>query len=44
MATATIQSQAEMTISILDLSLEEVKEGKVVYVGSVENPMQYLHS
>lgn len=74
MATAAIQPQAEMTISIsdlsvmsdikrllkhvrgvesitvrkkkseLDLCLEEVKEGKVVNVGSVENLMQYLHS
>lgn len=44
MATATIQSQAEMTISILDLSLEEVNEGKVVNVGSVENLMRYTYT
>lgn len=30
--------------SELDLSLEDVKKGKVVNVGSVENLMQYLHS
>lgn len=30
--------------SELDLSLEEVKEGKVVNVGTVDNLMKYLHS
>lgn len=30
--------------SELDLSLEEVKEGKIVTVGSVDNLMKYLHS
>lgn len=28
----------------LDLSLEEIKQGKVVNVGSVDNLMKYLHS
>lgn len=27
----------------LDLSLDEVKEGKVVNVGTVDNLMKYLH-
>lgn len=70
----TIQPQAEMTITLsdlsvmadikrllkhikgvesvkvrkkkseLDLSLEEIKEGKVVNVGTVDNLMKYLHS
>ncbi|MCQ2213058.1 MAG: hypothetical protein MJZ36_05420 [Bacteroidaceae bacterium] len=74
MSTTAIQPQAEMTISISDLSvmadirrllkhvkgvesisvrkkkseldicLEEIDEGKVVNVGSVDNLMQYLHS
>lgn len=30
--------------SELDLSLEEIKEGKVVNVGTVDNLMKYLHS
>lgn len=30
--------------SELDLSLDEVKEGKVVNVGTVDNLMKYLHS
>lgn len=30
--------------SELDLSLEDVKEGKVVNVGTVDNLMKYLHS
>lgn len=74
MITSTIQPQAEMTISISDLSvvsdikrllkrvkgvegitvrkkkselevcLDEMKKGKVVEVGSVDNLMNYLHS
>lgn len=32
------------TKSELDLSLDEVKEGKVVNVGTVDNLMKYLHS
>ena len=74
MNTISIQPQAEMTISISDLSvmadikrllkhvkgvesitvqkkkseldvtLDEVENGRVVNVGSVENLMQYLHS
>lgn len=73
MTTSNIQTQAEMTISISDLSvmsdirrllkhvkgvesitvrkrkseldicLEEIEDGKVVNVGSVENLMKYLH-
>ena len=30
--------------SELDICLEEIDEGKVVNVGSVDNLMQYLHS